>query len=115
MKRLWLFGTLLLCVASIALSCVWLVSPTSLAAQYPTTSAADGSYYQLVDEGGYVTVLHLCDGALLEAATQTEILVNLLPEQDALRIKAGLHIASADGLADTLAALADATTSAAVP
>ncbi len=116
MKQLWLFGTLLLCVASIALSCVWVVSPTTLAAQYPTTNAADGSYYQLIDEGGYVTVLHLCDGVLLETATQTNILVNLLPEQDALRVKAGLRLANADALADTLAALGgNATASAAAP
>lgn len=105
MQKGWYFGMALLCIASIALSCVWCISPTTLAAQYPYGAAAQSDYYQLVDEGGYLCILHLCEGEAIEDAITTDILVNLLSEDDAVRIKAGLHVADADALASTLANL----------
>ncbi len=107
MQKGWYFGMVLLCLASIALSCVWLLSPTTLAAQYPLGTAAQSDYYKLVDEGGYLCILHLCEGEAIEEAVTTDIMVNLLSEADALRIKAELRVASADALATTLATLQD--------
>lgn len=93
MYKRWFCAMIVLCGAAIALSCVWLITPQSLAANYPLATTQNGTYYELVDMGGYVTVLHFDSGTQTQQ-TQTDILVNLLAEQDALRIKQGYRITS---------------------
>lgn len=68
------------------------VSEPSLAAQaVPGVSAP--TQYLLCDEGGMVAV-YTCgpDGTPDQQVEQTDIYVNLLPENDALRIKQGLPV-----------------------
>lgn len=100
-----------LCVFTIAFSLFWMALPRltlpspagsetppssaeeSLAAQALPELSAQG--YLLQDKGGRVAVYH-CDadgtaGALL---TVTGIYTNLLPENDALRIKQGIRVHS---------------------
>jgi hypothetical protein len=100
-----------LCVFTIAFSLFWMALPRltlpspagsetppssaeeSLAAQAVPELSAQG--YLLQDKGGRVAVYH-CDadgtaGALL---TVTGIYTNLLPENDALRIKQGIRVHS---------------------
>lgn len=100
-----------LCVFTIAFSLFWMALPRltlpspagsetppssaeeSLAAQTVPELSAQG--YLLQDKGGRVAVYH-CDadgtaGALL---TVTGIYTNLLPENDALRIKQGIRVHS---------------------
>lgn len=66
--------------------------PPSLAAQaLPDTGTP--TQYLLRDEGGMVAVYSLGpDGSPIGAAEQTDIYVNLLPENDALRIKQGYTV-----------------------
>ena len=67
-------------------------SEPSLAAQaLPDTSQP--AQYLLKDEGGKVAV-YTCgpDGSPTRLAQQTEIYVNLLPENDALRVKQGMVV-----------------------
>ena len=97
-----------LCVFTIAFSLFWMALPRlersspapqeadnsqpSLAAQaLPDTSAPQR--YLLCDEGGMVAV-YLCDaaGCPVQRLETTRIYVNLLPENDVLRIKQGLAV-----------------------
>ena len=66
--------------------------PPSLAAQaVPDTGTP--ARYLLRDEGGMVAVYSLGpDGSPTGQAEQTDIYVNLLPENDALRIKQGVTV-----------------------
>lgn len=104
-----------LCVFAIAFSLFWmaqpaLTAPSSLAEEEPlssqpavlaqaeagqASSSAQSSLYYLCDEGGRVAV-YACgeDGEPLRRVELTTIYVNLLPEGDALRIKAGLTLHS---------------------
>lgn len=66
-------------------------SPLSLAAQ-TVPGLSTGSYY-LCDEGGKVAVYHCgADGSLQGLLEMTDIYVNLLPENDALRLKNGITV-----------------------
>ena len=108
MRKLYTYG---LCVFTIAFSLFWMALPRltlpspagsetppssaeeSLAAQAVPELSAQG--YLLQDKGGRVAV-YRCDadgtaGALL---TVTGIYTNLLPENDALRIKQGIRVHS---------------------
>ena len=111
MRKLWLCLFYALCVFTIVFSLFWMALPRltlpspagsetppssaeeSLAAQAVPELSAQG--YLLQDKGGRVAV-YRCDadgtaGALL---TVTGIYTNLLPENDALRIKQGIRVHS---------------------
>ena len=101
-----------LCAFTIAFSLFWMSLPRialpspagsetppssaelSLAAQaMPESAAQDG--YLLQDSGGRVAVYRCrADGTAGELITVTGIYTNLLPENDALRIKRGIPIRS---------------------
>ena len=97
-----------LCIFTIVFSLFWMALPRlersapapqeedssqpSLAAQaLPDTSAPQ--HYLLCDEGGMV-VVYLCDaaGCPVQLLETTRIYVNLLPENDVLRINQGLAV-----------------------
>lgn len=66
-------------------------APPSLAAQ-TSPALSTGSYY-LCDRGGKVAVYHCgADGSLQGLLELTDIYVNLLPENDALRLKSGITV-----------------------
>lgn len=66
-------------------------APLSLAAQ--GTPGLSGSLYYLCDSGGRVAVYHCgADGSGQQLLELTEIYVNLLPENDALRLKNGIIV-----------------------
>ncbi len=104
MHKYWFIGIVFLCCAAISLSCVWLIAPTRLAAEYPVHSE---TYYLLTDAGGYLCVVQVTEGACESSTSTTDILVNLLSEQDALRIKAGYRVDSEAALGAALSALRD--------
>ncbi|MFI3169041.1 MAG: hypothetical protein R3Y06_03750 [Faecalibacterium sp.] len=104
MHKYWFIGIVFLCCGAITLSCIWLIAPTRLAAEYPVHSE---DYYLLTDAGGYLCVVQVTEGALQRSTDTTDILVNLLSEQDALRIKAGYRIDDTHALAAALSALRD--------
>ena len=111
MRKVWLCIFYALCIFTIVFSLFWMALPRltlpspagsetppssaeeSLAAQAVPELSAQG--YLLQDQGGRVAV-YRCDadgtaGALL---TVTGIYTNLLPENDALRIKQGIRVHS---------------------
>ena len=112
MRKVFLCLFYALCAFTIAFSLFWMALPRltlgspapqagseapvdsqpSLAAQaLPDTGQP--AQYLLCDEGGMVAV-YLCgpDGSPTRRTEQTDIYVNLLPENDALRIKQGLNV-----------------------
>ena len=99
-----------LCAFAIAFSLFWMALPRlapvpsepSLAAQtLPDTGQP--TQYLLRDEGGMVTV-YTCgpDGSPTRLARQTDIYVNLLPENDALRVKQGMTVTGDAALQEVL-------------
>ena len=77
-------------------------SEPSLAAQtLPDTGQP--TQYLLRDEGGMVAV-YTCgpDGSPTRLARQTDIYVNLLPENDALRVKQGMTVTGDAALQEVL-------------
>ncbi len=97
MHKRWFFCTALTCIACIALSCLWMITPQTIAPTMPVSTAQSADYYKLVDDGGFVSVIHMVE-QVEESATKTEIYVNLLPEADALRIKQGYCVGDAQSL-----------------
>lgn len=98
-----------LCVFTIAFSLFWMSLPRiaipapdgsetppssgeqSLAAQALPELSAQG--YLLLDKGGRVAVYRCAaDGTAGELVTLTDIYTNLLPENDAVRIKSGIRV-----------------------
>lgn len=118
MRRLWSCLFYGLCVFAIVFSLFWMAlpklelpapsaeeeplssQPTVLAQAAPEQQTAESSTYYLCDEGGRVAV-YTCstDGTPMQRVELTNIYVNLLPEGDALRIKAGLTVHSEKELA----------------
>ena len=90
MRKLWVCLFYALCVFTIAFSLFWMALPSTAAqAQAETLSLP----YYLCDEGGRVAVYRCnADGTPEQRILLTGIYVNLLPEGDALRIKAGLRV-----------------------
>lgn len=121
MRKLWLCLFYTLCAFTLSFSLFWLAAPALPLPETPSASegavsqasfparlaqALPGSgtaAYYLCDRGGRVAV-YACEadgtpGALVEL---TEIYVNLLPETDALRLKQGFTVQSAQELASLL-------------
>lgn len=118
MRRLWSCLFYGLCVFAIVFSLFWMAlpklelpapsaeeeplssQPTVLAQAAPEQQTAESGTYYLCDEGGRVAV-YTCstDGTPMQRVELTNIYVNLLPEGDALRIKAGLTVHSEKELA----------------
>lgn len=109
MRKLALCLFYALCAFTIAFSLFWMALPR-LARPSPAPSEEEGSVplslaaqalpertalYYLCDEGGLLTV-YTCgaDGEPADRLEETGIYVNLLPENDALRIKQGLKLYS---------------------
>ncbi len=111
MRKLWYCVFYGLCAFTIVFSLYWMASATPPAAssQPPASSgqAASPSLragtamsgveeedgYYLCDEGGRLAVYRCAaDGTPRERLELTDIYVNLLPEQDALRFKAGYRV-----------------------
>ncbi len=105
MNKRWFLSIALLCLFAIILSCILMVAPQTIAPTMPQLSAQSDDYYLLLDDGGLVWVLHMVNGEAVDY-TQTAIIVNLLPEETALRIKAGYRIATSSSLDRTLETLA---------
>lgn len=98
-----------LCAFTIAFSLFWMAlprlnalspAPQDEADSVPLSLAAQAlpertALYYLCDEGGMLTV-YACgaDGQPADRLEETSIYVNLLPENDALRIKQGLSVYS---------------------
>ncbi len=110
MRKLWLCLFYALCAFTIVFSLFWMALP-KLAFPAPSISGSetpidsqlslsaqglpqlDYTAYYLCDEGGRVTVYQcLPDGTPGELLERTDIYVNLLPENDALRLKHGLTV-----------------------
>ena len=110
MRKLWVCLFYALCVFTIAFSLFWMALPklpltlpapaeeTPVgSANLPSTAAQAQAEtlslpYYLCDEGGRVAVYRCnADGTPEQRILLTGIYVNLLPEGDALRIKAGLR------------------------
>ena len=97
MRKLALCLFYALCAFTIAFSLFWMALPR-LARPSPAPSEAlpeRTALYYLCDEGGLLTV-YTCgaDGEPADRLEETGIYVNLLPENDALRIKQGLKLYS---------------------
>ena len=107
-----------LCAFAIAFSLFWMALPRlALSSPAPgADSAAEPSLaaqtlpdtgqptqYLLRDEGGMVAV-YTCgpDGSPTRLARQTDIYVNLLPENDALRVKHGMAVTGDTALQEVL-------------
>lgn len=108
MKKLWYCLFYGLCTFTLVFSFAWMLStqttppgsapaesassaPPNVLAQAPASGVAlpQGGYY-LCDEGGRLAVYSCtADGTPRQRLELTDIYVNLLPEQDALRFKAG--------------------------
>ena len=111
MRKLWLCLFYALCVFTIVFSLFWMALPrlpsgrADSAEETPVPSLPSISVqavpetgsttYYLCDEGGMLTV-YACgaDGEPADRLEETGIYVNLLPENDALRIKQGLAVYS---------------------
>ena len=111
MRKLWLCLFYALCVFTIVFSLFWMALPrlppgrADSAEETPVPSLPSISVqavpetgsttYYLCDEGGMLTV-YACgaDGQPADRLEETGIYVNLLPENDALRIKQGLSVYS---------------------
>ena len=111
MRKLWLCLFYALCVFTIVFSLFWMALPrlppgrADSAEETPVPSLPSISVqavpetgsttYYLCDEGGMLTV-YACgaDGEPADRLEETGIYVNLLPENDALRIKRGLVVNS---------------------
>lgn len=104
MYKRWYFCMIILCSIAICFSCIWAISPSTITheAVYPETAR-----YYLVDRGGYLCVLQLDSETSQEATLikTTDILVNLLPEQDALCIKSGYLLIGEESLHTALETL----------
>lgn len=110
MHKLWLCLFYSVCIFTIVFSLFWMALPklpfppsssedetnssaSGIAAQGEPEWSAQG--YYLCDKGGRVAVYRCnTDGTPGELWKLTEIYVNLLPENDALRIKHGIRIPS---------------------
>ena len=106
-----------LCAFAIAFSLFWMALPrlalpspapgADSAAETPVPSepslAGQPTQYLLRDEGGMVAV-YTCgpDGSPTRLARQTDIYVNLLPENDALRVKQGMTVTGDTALQEVL-------------
>lgn len=113
-----------LCAFAIAFSLFWMALPrlalpspapgTDSAAETPVPSepnlaaqtlpdTGQPTQYLLRDEGGMVAV-YTCgpDGSPTRLARQTDIYVNLLPENDALRVKQGMTVTGDAALQEVL-------------
>ena len=105
-----------LCAFAIAFSLFWMALPrlalpspapgADSAAETPVPSEPDTgqpTQYLLRDEGGMVAV-YTCgpDGSPTRLARQTDIYVNLLPENDALRVKQGMTVTGDTALQEVL-------------
>ena len=101
MRKLVLCLFYALCAFAIAFSLFWMALPRlTLPSPAPQDEAPDSvplrtALYYLCDEGGMLTV-YACgaDGEPADRLEETGIYVNLLPENDALRIKQGLAVYS---------------------
>lgn len=109
MRKLALCLFYALCTFAIAFSLFWMAlprlnalspAPQDEADSVPLSLAAQAlpertALYYLCDEGGMLTV-YACgaDGQPADRLEETGIYVNLLPENDALRIKQGLSVYS---------------------
>ena len=84
-----------LCVFTIVFSLFWMALPKLPLSQSPAGSETDPARYCLQDSGGRVAV-YTCraDGTPGTLIRVTGIYTNLLPENDALRIKRGLVVNS---------------------
>lgn len=112
MRKLWLCLFYALCVFTIVFSLFWMAlpklsfpSPVPSGSETPIDSQLslsaqgipqlDYTAYYLCDEGGRVTVYRcLPDGTPGELLERTDIYVNLLPENDVLRIRRGIRVHS---------------------
>ena len=105
-----------LCAFAIAFSLFWMALPPGAdsAAETPVPSepslaaqtlpdTGQPTQYLLRDEGGMVAV-YACgpDGSPTRLARQTDIYVNLLPENDALRVKHGMTVTGDAALQEVL-------------
>lgn len=121
MRRLWLCLFYTLCAFTLSFSLFWLAAPSLPAPE--TQSASEGAVslaqtparlaqalpggtapaYYLCDKGGRVAVYECSDGGVPGRLVElTDIYVNLLPEPDALRLKQGFTVQSAQELATLL-------------
>ena len=98
-----------LCAFAIAFSLFWMALPR-LALPSPAPGADSAAETPvpsepslLRDEGGMVAV-YTCgpDGSPTRLARQTDIYVNLLPENDALRVKQGMTVTGDTALQEVL-------------
>ena len=116
MRKLWYCVFYSLCAFTIAFSLYWMAAAPALPRQPAASGAADsasrpsaragasmagvpedeGEGYYLCDEGGRLAVYRCtADGVPRARLALTDIYVNLLPEADALRYKAGYYVWSA--------------------
>lgn len=109
MRKLWYYLFYSLCAFTIAFSLYWMATmpPRSASSRRPASSGSSSPAlragnsladvpqeeeegYYLCDEGGRLAVYRCsADGTPRQRLELTDIYVNLLPEQDALRFKAG--------------------------
>ena len=108
MRKLWYYVFYSLCAFTIAFSFYWMatVPPRPASSRQPASSGSSSPAlragnslsgvpqeeegYYLCDEGGRLAVYRCsADGTPRQRLELTDIYVNLLPEQDALRFKAG--------------------------
>ena len=107
-----------LCVFTIAFSLFWMALPRLPLPEAPAdetppisgsvsslvqAAAPTAAGYYLCDTGGRVAV-YACgpDGSPTRLARQTDIYVNLLPENDALRVKQGMTVTGDAALQEVL-------------
>ena len=84
-----------LCVFTIAFSLFWMALPRLPLPEAPADEAPTAAGYYLCDTGGRVAV-YACNADGTPGALQqlTGIYVNLLPENDVLRIRRGIRVHS---------------------
>ncbi len=112
MHKLWYCVFYALCAFTIAFSLYWMLDAPPSGQDAPSSSAGSGADsapavradlplagveeedgYYLCDEGGRLAVYRCgADGVPRERLELTDIYVNLLPETDAVRFKAGYRV-----------------------
>lgn len=93
--RLWFGGFCVLCGAALGLSVMRLAAPQLLPGSEVQSTAA---VYTVRDKGGRVAVYPLDSTGTEGAETVYDIYVNLLPEQDVLRLRQGIAVESEEAL-----------------
>ncbi|MBQ7860055.1 MAG: hypothetical protein IJ347_08000 [Faecalibacterium sp.] len=90
--RIWFAAILLLCAAALGLSILCMTAPRLLPGMQRQLAAPQ---YLARDEGGRLAIYPLDSTGAAGSPVTYDIYVNLLPEYDVLKLRAGIYLADA--------------------